>query len=55
MEESNHTLKRAVKGNQKALENWMVNSYNLKIKDTPFYGNQLFETVSPKTPFEVDR
>ena len=38
-----------------ALENLMVISYNLKIKDTPFYGNQLFETVSPKTPFEVDR
>ncbi len=29
--------------------------FNLKIKDTPFYGNQLSETVSPKTPFEVDR
>jgi hypothetical protein len=28
---------------------------NLKIKDTPFYGNQLFEAVSPKTLFEVDR
>jgi hypothetical protein len=37
------------------MENWMVNSYNVKIKDTPFYGNQLSETVSPKTPFEVDR
>ena len=33
----------------------MVNSYNVKIKDTPFYGNLFSETVSPKTPFEVDR
>jgi len=33
----------------------MVISYNLKINYTPFYGNQLSEPVSPKTPFEVDR
>ena len=38
-----------------ALENLMVLSYNLKIKDTPFYENQLSEPVSPKTPFKVDR
>ena len=54
-EESNHILKSAVKGNQKAMENWMVISYNLKIKGTPFYGNQWYETVSPKIPFEIDR
>jgi hypothetical protein len=33
----------------------MAISYNLKIKDTPFYGNKLSEKVPPKTPFEVDR
>jgi len=55
-------------GNQKALETLlayniqdvltleylMVISYNLKIKDTPFYNNQLTEPVLPEIPFEVD-
>jgi uncharacterized protein YprB with RNaseH-like and TPR domain len=36
------------------LENLMVISYNLKIKNTPFYGNQLPEPVLPDIPFEVD-
>jgi uncharacterized protein YprB with RNaseH-like and TPR domain len=36
------------------LENLMVISYNLKIKDTPFYKNQLPEPVLPKIPFKVD-
>jgi uncharacterized protein YprB with RNaseH-like and TPR domain len=36
------------------LENLMVISYNLKIKDTPFYGNQLTELILPKIPFEVN-
>jgi len=36
------------------LENLMVISYNLKIKNTPFYRNQLTEPVLPKIPFEVD-
>jgi hypothetical protein len=37
------------------MENLMAISCNLKIKDSPFYGNQLPEAVSPKTLFEVDR
>ncbi len=37
------------------LENLMVIAYNLKIKNTPFYENQLPEPVLPKNPFEVDR
>ncbi len=36
------------------LENLMVIAYNLKIKDTPFYGNQLLEPVLPEIPFDVD-
>ena len=36
------------------LENLMVISYNLKIKNTPFYKNQLPEAVLPEIPFEVD-
>ena len=36
------------------LENLMVISYNLKIKNTPFYRNQLPEPVLPEIPFEVD-
>jgi hypothetical protein len=36
------------------LEDLMVISYNLKIKDTPFNGNLLPEPVLPKTPFDVD-
>ncbi|MBW2449285.1 MAG: ribonuclease H-like domain-containing protein [Deltaproteobacteria bacterium] len=36
------------------LEMLMVISYNLKIKDTPFYQNRLPEPVSPKSPFRVD-
>ena len=36
------------------LENLMVIAYNLKIKDTPFYGNQLPEPVLPEIPFNVD-
>ena len=36
------------------LENLMVISYNLKIKNTPFYKNQLPEPVLPEIPFEVD-
>jgi hypothetical protein len=31
-----------------------VISYNLKIKETPFYRNSLPEPVSPKIPFRVD-
>ena len=37
------------------LERLMVISYNLKIKDTPFYRNSLPEPVSPESPFLVDR
>lgn len=36
------------------LENLMVISYNLKIKNTPFYNNKLPEPVLPEIPFEVD-
>lgn len=36
------------------LEMLMVISYNLKIKDTPFYRNRLPEPVLPKSPFRVD-
>jgi len=36
------------------LENLMVISYNLKIKNTPFYRNQLPEPVLPEIPFKVD-
>ncbi len=36
------------------LENLMVISYNLKIKNTPFYNNKLQEPVLPEIPFEVD-
>ncbi|MFC1825999.1 ribonuclease H-like domain-containing protein [Thermodesulfobacteriota bacterium] len=36
------------------LENLMVIGYNLKIKDTPFYRNQLSAPVLPKNPFKVD-
>jgi len=37
------------------LENLMVIAYNLKIKDTPFYENQLPEPVFlPENPFKVD-
>lgn len=36
------------------LEMLMVLSYNLKIKDTPFYRNSLPEPVLPKSPFHVD-
>jgi hypothetical protein len=32
----------------------MVISYNLKIKNTPFYNNKLQEPVLPEIPFEVD-
>jgi uncharacterized protein YprB with RNaseH-like and TPR domain len=35
------------------LEMLMVISYNLKIKDTPFYRNNLPEPVSPESPFRV--
>jgi len=37
------------------LENLMVIAYNLKIKDTPFYGNRLPEPVLPEIPFDVDK
>ena len=37
-----------------SLENLMVIAYNLKITDTPFYGNQLPEKVLPEIPFDVD-
>ena len=61
-----HDYKRT--GNQKALEtllayniqdvltleNLMVITYNMKINDTPFYGNQLPDPVLPAIPFEVD-
>lgn len=61
-----HDYKRT--GNQKALEtllayniqdvltleNLMVIAYNMKIKDTPFYRNQLPAPVLPEIPFEVD-
>ena len=36
------------------LEMLMVISYNLKIKNTPFYQNSLPEPVLPKSPFRVD-
>ncbi|MDH3721018.1 MAG: exonuclease [Desulfobacteraceae bacterium] len=36
------------------LEMLMVISYNLNIKDTPFYQNSLPEPVSPESPFRVD-
>ena len=36
------------------LEILMVISYNLKIKDTPFYRNSLLEPILPKSPFRVD-
>ncbi len=61
-----HDYKR--NGNQKALEtllayniqdvlnleNLMVIAYNMKIKDIPFYDNQLPAPVLPEVPFEVD-
>ncbi|MEE9117802.1 MAG: ribonuclease H-like domain-containing protein [Calditrichia bacterium] len=61
-----HDYKRT--GNQKALEtllayniqdvltleNLMVIAYNMKIKGTPFYRNQLPAPVLPDIPFEVD-
>jgi len=61
-----HDYKR--NGNQKALEtllayniqdvltleNLLVIAYNMKIKDTPFYRNQLPAPVLPEIPFEVD-
>ncbi|MBU4259645.1 MAG: ribonuclease H-like domain-containing protein [Proteobacteria bacterium] len=37
-----------------SLENLMVIAYNLKITDTPFYGNQLPEKILPEIPFDVD-
>jgi uncharacterized protein YprB with RNaseH-like and TPR domain len=37
------------------LENLMVISYNMKIKDTPFYKNQLPAPTLPRIPFNVDR
>jgi uncharacterized protein YprB with RNaseH-like and TPR domain len=37
------------------LEVLMVISYNLKIKDTPFYRNRLPDPVSPKSPFRADK
>lgn len=37
------------------LENLMIISYNLKIKDTPFYENELPEPVLPRIPFEIDK
>jgi len=37
-----------------SLENLMVISYNLKIKDAPFYLNRLPDPVLPETPFDVD-
>jgi uncharacterized protein YprB with RNaseH-like and TPR domain len=36
------------------LENLMVISYNLAIKGTPFYRNQLTEPLLPKIPFSAD-
>jgi len=36
------------------LENLMVIAYNLKIKDTPFYRNFLFEPDLPNSPFRAD-
>jgi len=33
----------------------MVISYNMKIKDTPFYKNQLPAPTLPQIPFNVDR
>ena len=36
------------------LENLMVISYNLKIKDTPFYTKQLPPPILPEIPFAVD-
>jgi uncharacterized protein YprB with RNaseH-like and TPR domain len=36
------------------LEVLMVISYNLKIKDTPFYRKHLPEPILPKSPFRVD-
>ena len=36
------------------LENLMVIAYNMKIKATPFYENQLPAPVLPEIPFEVD-
>ncbi len=61
-----HDYKRT--GNQKALEtllayniqdvltleNLMVIAYNMKIKDTPFYRNQLPAPILPEIPFDVD-
>jgi hypothetical protein len=37
------------------LENLMVISYNMKIKDTPFYENKLPAPTLPRIPFNVDR
>ncbi|MBW2193860.1 MAG: exonuclease, partial [Deltaproteobacteria bacterium] len=37
------------------LEALMVIAYNLKIKDTPFYGNPLPAPLLPEIPLAVDR
>jgi uncharacterized protein YprB with RNaseH-like and TPR domain len=36
------------------LENLMIISYNLKIRNTPFYKKQLPKPVLPEIPFDVD-
>ena len=36
------------------LENLMIISYNMKIRETPFYRNRLPEPVLPDIPFDVD-
>ena len=38
-----------------SLECLMIIAYNLKIKDTPFYGNDLPEPILPEIPFDIDK
>jgi len=38
-----------------SLESLMIIAYNLKIKDTPFYGNELPTTILPEIPFDIDK
>ena len=38
-----------------SLESLMIIAYNLKIKDTPFYGNDLPDPVLPEIPFDIDK
>lgn len=38
-----------------SLESLMIIAYNLKIKDTPFYGSELPAPILPEIPFDIDK